>query len=140
VDEKTSTFSSEGELLQAFILRKGTQLRLEKAMMLSRRILTLVSRWKSNACWADFCKFKDAFESDEAKLKPKKKKGKGQGTKSDHVKGSMQEIHLPSRQWANWALYLILRDILILSKVCTLCCMSFLAMSTVHFNKGRIVI
>ncbi|ODN00726.1 hypothetical protein Ocin01_05948 [Orchesella cincta] len=118
LDEKTSTFSSEGELLQAFILRKGTQLRLEKAMMLSRRILTLVSRWKANACWGDFCKFKDAFESDDAKLKPSKKSGKRQAKKSDHVKGgSMQEIHLPSRQWANWVLYLILRDLLLLSKI-----------------------
>ncbi|CAL8095394.1 unnamed protein product [Orchesella dallaii] len=117
LDEKTSTFRSEGELLHAYILRKGTQLRLEKAMMLSRRILTLVSRWKSNACWGDFCKFKDAFESDDAKLKPTKKKEKRQGKKSDHVKGSMQEIHLPSRQWANWVLYLILRDLLLLSKI-----------------------
>lgn len=120
MEEKALIFSSEGELLKAFVVRKGTQLRLEKALMLTRRILTLYLRWKANGCWDDFRKFKNSFESDDAQVKPKKKVKKQQTEQKkddDGVKGKMQEIRLPSRQWANWVTYLTLRDLLLLSKV-----------------------
>lgn len=139
LEEKTTTFASEGELLRGFITRKGTQLRLEKALMLSRRILTLVLRWKSNTCWDDFTKFGNVFndtfthnnngkkqKAKELKKDPKKrpstKMKKTVEEMEEHVKGNnngkMKEaIRLPSRQWSNWVIYLTLRDLLLLSKV-----------------------
>lgn len=71
-------------------------------MLLTTRVYRVVSRWTSNEAMIELQKFTQAFHlSTGQQLKKKAKK----------------QLRVPSKQWATWTIYLILRDVLLLAKV-----------------------
>jgi hypothetical protein len=120
LEEQSEILKSETELLTGFITRKGTQLRLEKALMLSNRIQKLGKRWLTNKWLQEFKSFDDGLQLslyDKTMTKKKTQKGKKRKKLVQEEDDEETGIRLPSRQWANWIRYLTLRDCLILAKV-----------------------
>jgi hypothetical protein len=111
--------------------------------MLTNRIYKLGTRWTSNRLGYEYTLFDDGVQlslvenkkkkssstkSKSTESKPeggqrkKKRKVDAEDDDDEDVGGggggiSREGIRLPSRQWANWIIYLTLRDTLILAKV-----------------------
>jgi len=104
VEHLSNLLFKEVTLLSGFIERKGTQLRLEKAMLLTVQVFKIASRWKDNEFFKHFLQFDET-------LNPLR-------TNSSKKKVNIEDhIRLPSRQWTNWIIYLCLREICLLAKV-----------------------
>ncbi|CAG7729615.1 unnamed protein product [Allacma fusca] len=95
--------------LTGYVERKGTQLRLEKALMLTKQIQKIVQRWKINEFHAQFLQLQRSvgdFDENSGYLRETKNKAKER---------------LPSTQWVNWVIYLTLRDAALLAKISIEC-------------------
>jgi len=87
--------SVEMDFLSGYILRKGQQLRLEKALRLTNQVQKLGQRWKGNGLIQHLNQFEAVFA----------------------IKKIGSLARPPSKQWATWIVYLVLRDAALLAKI-----------------------
>ena len=96
----------ESNVLTGYIERKGTQLRLEKALMFTKQIQKVLLRWKSNDFYAQLMQFQKSIGNFDMTT--------GYLLSS---KSNVSKERLPSSQWTRWVIYLALRDAALLAKV-----------------------
>ena len=101
-----SILALESNVLTASIERKGTQLRLEKALMFTKQIQKVLLRWKSNEFLTQLLQFQKSIGNFDMKT--------GYLLSS---KSNVSKERLPSLQWTRWVMYLALRDAALLAKV-----------------------